>query len=170
MKDICQLALKQPILWEQPVSMTDANFRSACYALLIEDNPDQKIQSERKIFAPVALGSKNFSPTQPKMSISSKKFLAINMAFLAFTHILWEASKPTITLSYNKSVIRFFQTKALPPFSWTLCEYMLQFNFKIAQIADSDNTAADFFPEFNRKSQRRSVSKSRRMYKHYPSR
>ena len=38
--DACQLALKQPI----PVLMTDASFRSAGYALMIEDNPDQKIQ------------------------------------------------------------------------------------------------------------------------------
>ena len=44
----CQLALKQPIPGKQLVLMTDANFRSAGYALMIEVNPDQKIQSKRK--------------------------------------------------------------------------------------------------------------------------
>ena len=33
---------------EQLILMTDASFRSAGYALMIEDNPDQKIQSNRK--------------------------------------------------------------------------------------------------------------------------
>ena len=55
--------------------MTDASFRSAGYALMIEENPDQKIQSKRKTYAPVAFGSKIFSPAQLKMSIYSKKFL-----------------------------------------------------------------------------------------------
>ena len=67
------------------------------------------------------------------------------MAFLEFAHILWEATKPTIVLMDNKSVTRFFQTKAIPPSLWNACDYMLQFNFKIAHIADSvDTTAADF--------------------------
>ena len=54
--------------------MIDARFRSAGYALMIEDNPDQKIQSKRKTYAPVAFGSKFFSPVQLKMSIYSKEF------------------------------------------------------------------------------------------------
>ena len=66
------------------------------------------------------------------------------MAFLEFAHILWETSKPTIVLTDNKSVTRFFQTKAIPPSLWNACDYVLQFNFKIAHIAGSVNTAADF--------------------------
>ena len=124
--------------------MTDASFRSAGYALMIEDNPDQKIQSKRKTYAPVAFGSKVFSPAQLKMSIYSKEFLAIYMAFLEFAHILWETSKPTIVLTDNKSVTRLFQTKAIPPSLWNACDYVLQFNFKIAHIAGSVKTAADF--------------------------
>ena len=124
--------------------MTDASFRSAGYALMIEDNPDQKIQSKRKTYAPVAFGSKVVSPAQLKMSTYSKEFLAIYMAFLEFAHILWETSKPTIVLTDNKSVTRFFQTKAIPPSLWNACEYVLQFNLKIAHIAGSINTAADF--------------------------
>ena len=67
--DACELASIQPIPGKQLVLMTDASFKSAGYALMIEDNPDQKIQSKRKTYAPVAFGSKNFSPAQLKMSI-----------------------------------------------------------------------------------------------------
>ena len=144
LSDACELALKQPIPGKQLVLMTDASFRSTGYALMIEDNPDQKIQSKRKTYAPVAFGSKIFSAAQLKMSIYSKEFLAIYMAFLEFAHILWEATKPTIVLTDDKSVTRFFQTKAIPPALWNACDYALQFNFKIAHIAGSVNTAADF--------------------------
>ena len=144
LSNACELALKQPIPGKQLVLTTDASFRSAGYALMIEDNPDQKIQSKGKTYAPVAFGSKIFSPAQLKMSIYSKEFLAIYMAFLEFAHILWEATKPTIVLTDNKSVTRFFQTKAIPPALWNACDYVLQFNFKIAHIAGSVNTAADF--------------------------
>ena len=66
------------------------------------------------------------------------------MAFLEFAHILWETSKPTIVLTDNKSVTRFFQTKAISPSLWNACDYVLQFDFKIAHIAGSVNTAAEF--------------------------
>ena len=48
LSDACELALKQPIPGKQLVLMTHACFRIAGYALMIEDNPDQKIQSKRK--------------------------------------------------------------------------------------------------------------------------
>ena len=67
--DACQLAFKQPIPGKQLVLRTDVSFRSTSYALMIEHNPDQKIQSKLKTYAPVALGSKIFSPAQFKMSI-----------------------------------------------------------------------------------------------------
>ena len=124
--------------------MTDASFRSAGYALMIEDNPDQKIQSKWKTYAPVTFGSKNVSPAQLKVSMYSKKFLANYIAFLEFAQILWEATKPTTVLADNKSVTRFFQTKAIPPALWNACDYVLHFNFKIAHIAGSVNTAAEF--------------------------
>ena len=68
------------------------------------------------------------------------------MAFLEFAHILCEATKPTIVLTDKKCVTRFLQTKAIPPSLWNACDYMLQFNFKIAHIAGSVKTAADLFP------------------------
>ena len=70
----CELALKQPIPGKQLILMTDASFRSAGYALMIEDNPDQKIQSKRKTYAPVAFGSKIFSPAQLKCPYTQKNF------------------------------------------------------------------------------------------------
>ena len=144
LSDACELALKQPIPRNQLVLITDASFKGAGYALMINDNPDQNNQSKRKTYAPVAFGSKVFSPAQLKMSIYSNEFLAIYMAFLKFAYTLWETTKPTIVLTDNKPVTRFFRTKAIPPSVRNACDYVLQFNFKIAHIAGSVNTAADF--------------------------
>ena len=66
------------------------------------------------------------------------------MDFLEFAHILWETTKPTIVLTDNESVTHFFQTQAIPPSLWNACDYVLQFNFTLAYIAGSVNTAADF--------------------------
>ena len=144
LSDACELASKQHIPGKQLVLMTDASFRSAGYALMIEDNPNHKVQSKRKTYAPVAFGSKTFSPAQLKITLYSKEFLAFYMAFLEFALSLWERTKPTIVLTDNKSVTRFFQTKAIPPTLWNACDYVLQFNFEKAHIAGSVNTAADF--------------------------
>ena len=78
------------------------------------------------------------------MLIYSKEVSAINIAFLEFAHILWKASKPAIVLTDNKSVTRFFHTKAIPPSLWNACDYMLQFKFKMAHVAGSVNTGVDF--------------------------
>ena len=69
LSDACALALKQPIPGKQLVLMTDASFRSAGYALMIEDNPDEKIQSKRKTYAPVAFGSNFFPGTTQNVHI-----------------------------------------------------------------------------------------------------
>ena len=149
--------------------MTDASFRSAGCSLMIENNPEQKIQSEWKTFAPVAFGSKTFSPAQLKMSIYSKEFLANYMAFPELAHILWEAPKPTVVLADNESFTRFFQTKAIPPSLWNACDYVLQFNFKMAHITASVNTPADFLSGLELKSPKKSLSKTARIYKQHPS-
>ena len=148
--------------------MIGASFRSAGYALKIEDNPAQKIQSKRKAYAPVAFGSKMFSAVQIKITIYSKKILAIYMAFLEFAHNLWEAPKPTIVLMDFNSVTHFCQTKAIPPSLGNACDYMLQLNFKTAHNADSVNTAAEFLSRLDWKSRKRSFSKSGKMYKQCP--
>ena len=140
----CGLWLKQPLPNRQYVLMTDASFRNAGYALMTEEDPEQKITSTRKTYAPVAFGSKTFSPSQLKMSIYAKEFLAIYFAFMEYSHILWGSSKPTIVLTDNKSVTRFFQTKMIPPSLWNACDFVLQFHFKIAHVPGRMNTAADF--------------------------
>ena len=48
-----------------------------------------------------------------------------------------------IVLTYNKSVTRFFQTKAVPPSLWNAWEYVVQFNFKIGHNAGTVHRAAD---------------------------
>ena len=114
----CQLALLQPLPGKQLVLMTDASFQAAGYAVLIEDDPNQKYTSTRKTYAPIAYGSKTYSPSQIKMSIYAKEFLAIYMAFKEFGHVFWGATKPVIIMTDSKSVTRFFQTKMIPPPLW----------------------------------------------------
>ena len=121
--------------------MTDANIKNAGYALMTEEDPEQKITSTKKTYAPVAFGSKTFSPSHLKMSIYAKEFLAIYFAFMEYSHILWGSTKPIIVLTDNKSVTRFFQTKMIPPSLWN---FVLQFHFKIAHVPGRMNTAADF--------------------------
>ena len=128
----------------QYVLITDANFKNAGYALKTEEDPEQKITSTKKTYAPVAFGSKTFSPSQLKMSIYVKEFLAIYFAFMEYSHILWGSTKPIIVLTDNKSVTRFFQTKMIPSSLWNACDFVLQFHFKIAHVPGRINTAADF--------------------------
>ena len=59
--DACELALKQPLPGKQLVLMTDASFRSAGYALMIEDDPEQKITQNAKLSHQLLLAQK-FSP------------------------------------------------------------------------------------------------------------
>ena len=124
--------------------MTDASFTAAGYAIMIEDDPNQKLQSRRKTYAPIAFGSKTFNPTQLKMSIFAKEFLAIYFAFSEFGHLMWGSVFPVIVFTDNRSVTRFFQTKMIPPQLWNACDYVLQYNFVIAHVAGAMNTAADF--------------------------
>ena len=98
----CDLALQQPIPNKQSALMTDASFGAAGYAVLIEDHPNQKLSSLRKSYAPVAYGSKTFTPAQIKMSIYAKELVAIYFAFKEFGHIFWGAPKPVIILTDNK--------------------------------------------------------------------
>ena len=140
----CGLWLKQQLPNKQYVLMTDANFKNAGYALMIEENADEKLTSVKKTYAPVAFGSKTFSPSQIKMLIYAKEFLAIYFAFMEYSHILWGSTKPVIVLTDNKSFTRFFQTKIIPPTLWNAFDFVLQFNFTIAHVPGRMNTAADF--------------------------
>ena len=142
--EACGLALRQPIAGEQYVLMTDASFRASGYALMIEEYDERKLLSKKKTYAPVAFGSRVCSPAQLKMSIYYKEFLAIYHAFLEYSHILWETTIPTLILTDNRSVTKFFQTKTTPTALWNACDYVLLFKFRIMLVAGSQNTAADF--------------------------
>ena len=140
----CQVALRQPLPGKQLDLMTDASFQAAGYAVLIEDDPNQKYTSTRKTYAVIAYGSKTYSPSQIKMSIFAKEFLAIYMAFKEFGQILWGATKPVIIMTVSKSVIRFFQTKRIRPPLWNACDFVLQLSFTTAHIPGRMSTAAVF--------------------------
>ena len=56
----CQLALRQPLPGKQLVLMTDASFQAAVYAVLMEDDPNQKYTSAHKTYAHIAYGSKTY--------------------------------------------------------------------------------------------------------------
>ena len=124
--------------------MTDASFQASGYAVLIEDDPNQKYTSTRKTYAVIAHGSKTYSPSQIKMSLYAKEILAIYKAFKDFGHVFWRATKPVIIMTDSKSVTRFFQTKMIPLPLWHACDYVLQFNFTVAHNPGKVNTAADF--------------------------
>ena len=65
LSNACELALKQPIPGKQLVLMTDASFRSAGYALMIEDNPDKKIVKAENV-CPRGIWLKKFLPCATK--------------------------------------------------------------------------------------------------------
>ena len=70
--EACGLALRRPIACERNVLMTDVSFHASGYARMMEENDERKILSKRKTFAPVAFGSRVFSPAQLKTSIYCK--------------------------------------------------------------------------------------------------
>ena len=163
-----QLALRQPLPGEQLLLMTDASFQAAGYAVLIEDDPNQKYTSTRKTYATLAYGSKTYSPSQIKMSIYAKVFLAIYMAFKEFGHIIWGSTKPVIITTDSKSVTELFKAEMIPPPLWKACDFVLQFNFTIAHIPGKLKTAADLLfrlemdpnEKINFKNQRRHSNKT----------
>ena len=124
--------------------MSDASFTAAGYAIRIEDDPNQMLQTKRKKYA---LGAKTFNPTQTKMSIYAKEIFLINSAFVEFGHLMWRSIFPVIVFRDSRSITRSFQAKLIPPILWNACDYVLQFNFVIAHVAGSMNNAADFLSQ-----------------------
>ena len=83
LSNACEIALKQTSPGKQLVLMTNASLGSAGYALMIEDNPDQKIQSHRKTYAPVEFGSKVFSPHSSRCQFTQNNFGQSTWHFLS---------------------------------------------------------------------------------------
>ena len=75
------------------------------------DNPNQSYTSVKKSYASTAYGSKTFTPTQLKMPLYSKDFLAICYAFKEFGRIFLGTPKTNIFLTYNESVTGFSRPK-----------------------------------------------------------
>ena len=62
LREACELALKRPTPAKQLVLMTDGSFRSAGYALMIEDNPDQKDPIKKENVSTSRVWIKSFFP------------------------------------------------------------------------------------------------------------
>ena len=69
LSDACELALKQPIPGKQLVLMTDANFRSAGHALMVEDNPDQKKTIKEEDVCTYRIWIKNILPPRSTKNV-----------------------------------------------------------------------------------------------------
>ena len=124
--DACELAPKQLKAGKQLVLMTNASFRNAGYALMIEENLHQKIQSNRKTYARVAFGSNLFSPawrlgrtfSRPRNSgcpYTRKKFWQSTWHFLSL-HILC-GKQPNQQLFWQITNLShvFSKPKQIPP-------------------------------------------------------
>ena len=59
------------------------------------------------------------------------------------------------------SVTRFFQTKIVPPPLWNSCDFVLQFNFTIANIPGKINTATDFLSRLEKDLNKKNILKIR---------
>ena len=69
-----------------------ANFQAVGYAVLIEDDPNQKYTSTGETYALIVYSSKNYIPSQNETSIYAKEFYTIYLAFKDFRHVFWEHS------------------------------------------------------------------------------
>ena len=78
------------------------------------------------------------------LTMYAKEFLAMHFAFDEFAHILWGVKKPTIVMTDNKALTRFFQFKRIPPKLWNYCDQALQFDFVLAHVPGVENLAADY--------------------------
>ena len=124
--------------------MTVASFRSAGCGIMIEDNPDQKIQSKRYTDAPLGVWLENFLP-RATQNVYILKTTFGNLHGNSRVCTQFVGSKRADNCPHRQQVrYTFFQTKAIPPALWNPCDYVLQFTFRIAHIAGSVNTAADF--------------------------
>ena len=117
--------------------MRDASFRSAGYALMIENNPDHKIQSTRETYAPWRFARKISPLRNSKCQYTRKKFWQFTWHFSSWNtfcqkqqsqQIFWQTTGPSHVFSKQRHFRQHF---------WNI-------NFKIAHIAVSVNTAAFF--------------------------
>ena len=98
----CQLALRQPLPDKQLILMTVASLQAAGFAVITEDDPNQELTSTRKIYAPVAYGSKNFNIFGNK-SVHLRQRNSSNKLGIQrnWTYFLWSL-QPVIVMTDNK--------------------------------------------------------------------
>ena len=138
-----KMSLRLPLPDKQQVIMCDASEHAAGYVLLIEDYTETD-DGPTKSYAPAAFGSQRFTESQMSLTMYAKEFLAMYFAFDEFTHILWGVKKPTIVMTDNKALTKFFQSKRVPPKLWNDCDQALQFDFVLAHVPGVENPAADY--------------------------
>ena len=138
-----KMSRRLPLPDKQLVIMCDASEHAAGYVLLIEDYTETN-DGPTKSYAPVAFGSQRFTEGQMSLTMYAKEFLAMHFAFDEFAHILWGVKKPTIVMTDNKALTRFFQSKRIPPKLWNYCDQALQFDFVLAHVPGVENPAADY--------------------------
>ena len=78
------------------IFLTDAIFQAAGYAAMTQADSNQKNYVNEQNLRPVSYGSRTFTPSKLKMSIYTKQFLAIKLAYKEFGQMLWETPKPVI--------------------------------------------------------------------------
>ena len=89
---------------------------------MIEDDPNEKVQSKRKTSPHIAFGSITFNPTQTKVSQYAKEFLSIYFAFVEFGHLMLGSTFPVIVFTDMRSITRFFQAKLIATALWNACD------------------------------------------------
>ena len=154
----CQLALRQPLPGEHLGLMIDAIFQAAGYAVLTEDDPNQKYTSTRKTYAATAYGSKTYTPSQ-NIYLRKKKF----SHFSGF-RIIWKYFFDCKQTSdyHGRSVTQFLQTKRIPPLLWNTFDFVLKFNVTVADIPGKKNNTADFSSRLEMDPNQRTILKIKR--------
>ena len=138
-----KMSLRLPLPDKQLVIMCDASEHATGYVFLIEDYTETN-NGPTKSYAPVAFGSQRFTEGKMSLTMYAKEILAMHFAFDEFAHILWGVKKPTIVMTDNKALTRFFQSKGIPPKLWNYCDQALHFDFVLAHVPGVENPAADY--------------------------
>ena len=134
-------SLRVPLPDKQLVIICDVSEHTAGYVLLIEEYTETN-DGNKKTYAPVAFGSQRITEGQMSLTMYAKQFLSMHFAFNELAHTLWGVKKPTIALTDNKALTRFFQSKLIPPKLWNHCYQALQFDFVLAHVPGVENSYA----------------------------
>ena len=123
------------------------NLANAAKTSLRLQLPDKQLvlmcdASEHTAYAPVAFVTQRFTESEMSLTMYAKEFLAMHFAFDELAHSLWGVKKPTIVMTDNKALARFFQSKKIPPKLWNYSNLALQFDIVLAHEPGVENSAA----------------------------